>query len=119
VSATPVLGCLFCAVRDRRSPARFAFEDDRLFAIEDLVPQAPVHLLVIPRAHVRTLNDLTAADAPLVGHMLEVAAGLARERGVADSGWRAVMNCNRDGHQTVFHIHLHLLGGRPMQWPPG
>ena len=111
--------CHFCDIRDRRTPARWVHEDDRVFAIEDHAPQAPAHLLVIPRRHMSTLNELTETDAPLVGHMLVVAAQLARERGVALAGWRAVLNCNHEGHQTVFHIHLHLLGGRTMAWPPG
>lgn len=111
--------CVFCAVRDRVLPARWVFEDERVFAIEDHDPQAPVHLLVIPREHLSTLNDVTDDHAQLLGHMVAIAGRLARERGVGDGGWRAVTNCNKDGHQTVFHIHLHMRGGRAMGWPPG
>ena len=94
-------------------------EDAEVVAFEDIQPQAPVHLLVVPRRHIPTLNDLSPEDDLVAGKLLRVAASLARERGVAESGWRAVMNCNRDGGQLVFHLHLHLLAGRPLFWPPG
>jgi histidine triad (HIT) family protein len=111
--------CLFCKIVRGELPAKKVHEDADTVAFQDLNPQAPTHLLVIPRRHVATMNDLGEADEALVGKLFRVGAKLARERGIADSGWRAVMNANRDAGQTVFHIHLHVLGGRAMRWPPG
>lgn len=111
--------CLFCKIRDGEIPCRKVFEDDLAVAFEDINPQAPTHVLVIPRRHVPSLNDLEPADEGLVGHLYSVAAKIAKDRGIAERGWRAVMNCNGDAGQTVFHLHLHVLGGRPMGWPPG
>jgi histidine triad (HIT) family protein len=111
--------CLFCKIRDGVIPSHKVHEDDRCFAIRDIEPQAPTHLLVIPRQHIATLNDLTAADEPLVGHLHTVAAKLARDEGHAADGWRALFNVNRAAGQLVFHIHLHVLGGRDFDWPPG
>jgi histidine triad (HIT) family protein len=111
--------CLFCKVRDGQIPAKLVYEDDRAFAFPDIQPQAPTHVLICPRPHIATLNDLTDADAPLAGHLFVVAAKLAKNAGLADAGWRAAVNVNRGGGQHVFHVHLHLLGGRPFGWPPG
>ncbi|HTP52266.1 MAG TPA: histidine triad nucleotide-binding protein [Anaeromyxobacteraceae bacterium] len=111
--------CLFCKIVRKEIPARLVHEDEEVVAFEDLNPQAPVHVLVVPRRHVASLNELEPGDDALVGKLLRVAAKVARERGVADPGWRAVVNVNRDGGQLVFHVHLHCLGGRPMFWPPG
>jgi histidine triad (HIT) family protein len=111
--------CLFCKIVNREIPAKVIYEDDRLLAFEDINPQAPLHALIIPKAHIATLNDLTAAHDSLVGEMTRRAAAIAKERGYADRGFRAVFNTNRDSGQTVFHIHLHVLGGRPFHWPPG
>lgn len=111
--------CVFCRIRDGELPARFAHRDEHCMAIEDLHPQAPLHLLVIPLRHIATVNDLTEVDRELVGHLYTVAARVARARGVAERGYRLVMNTHRDAGQTVFHLHLHLLAGRPMEWPPG
>ncbi|MBE3073245.1 MAG: HIT domain-containing protein, partial [Acidobacteria bacterium] len=91
----------------------------RMVAINDVNPQAPMHVLVIPRRHIATLNDLTEEDAGLIGEMVRCAAAIARERGLADRGYRTVFNCNREAGQSVYHIHLHLLGGRGLGWPPG
>ena len=113
------MNCLFCRIAAGEVPSRKAFEDDTLVAFHDVNPQAPVHVLVIPRRHIATLNDLAPEDGPLVGAMLQRAAAIAKELGVAARGYRTVFNCNREAGQTVFHIHLHLLGGRPMHWPPG
>ena len=88
-------------------------------AFEDINPQAPVHVLVVPKRHIPTLNDLTPADDALVGKLARVSAAIARERGVAEAGWRSVVNVNREGGQLVFHVHMHCMGGRPMFWPPG
>jgi histidine triad (HIT) family protein len=111
--------CLFCKIRDEKIPAKFVHRDDQAFAIEDINPQAPTHVLVIPREHVATLNDLGPQHDKLVGHLVQVAQKIAADRGHAAAGYRVVMNCNRDAGQTVFHIHLHLLGGRVLGWPPG
>jgi histidine triad (HIT) family protein len=114
-----VTDCLFCKIVGGQIPTRFVHEDEDVVAFDDINPQAPVHVLVVPRRHVPTLNDLAPADDALLGKMHRVAAAVARQRGVDAPGWRAVMNVNRDGGQLVFHVHLHLLGGRPLFWPPG
>jgi len=113
------MSCLFCRIIAGERPARIVYEDERMVAIEDINPQAPMHVLVIPRRHIATLNDLTEADAGLVGAMVVRAAAIARDRGYADRGYRALFNCNREAGQSVFHIHLHVLGGRRLGWPPG
>jgi histidine triad (HIT) family protein len=111
--------CLFCRIARREIPSRVVHEDDLCVAFEDIHPQAPMHTLVIPRRHIATLNDLDASDASLVGHMVLVARRLAVERGHGESGYRLVANCQAGAGQSVFHIHLHVLGGRPLAWPPG
>ncbi|HEX7879205.1 MAG TPA: histidine triad nucleotide-binding protein [Candidatus Eisenbacteria bacterium] len=111
--------CLFCRIAAGTIPARTVFEDDDVVAFEDIQPQAPVHLLLIPRRHVANLNDLGSDDHHLVGRLLEVAKRLAGERGLAETGYRVVTNTGADAGQTVLHLHLHLLGGRPLGWPPG
>lgn len=113
------MSCLFCRILAGEVPGKFLYQDDRLVVLQDINPQAPLHVLVIPRKHVATLNDLSQEDDGLMGEMLRRAAIVAREHGVADSGYRAVFNCNLDAGQTVFHIHLHVLGGRSLAWPPG
>jgi histidine triad (HIT) family protein len=111
--------CLFCKIIAREIPAKILHEDDSLIVIQDINPQAPLHALVIPRRHIATLNDLATQDDGLVGNMVRQAARIARERGFHDGGYRTVFNCNRDAGQTVFHIHLHVLAGRALTWPPG
>jgi histidine triad (HIT) family protein len=111
--------CLFCRIIAGERPARIVHQDERLVAIEDINPQAPVHVLVIPRRHIATLNDLTPDDAGLIGELVGRAAIIAKDRGIDQSGYRTVFNCNRGAGQSVFHIHLHLMGGRRMGWPPG
>lgn len=111
--------CLFCRIASGDIPAKQVYEDDDLLAFEDIHPQAPMHVLVVPKVHVPTLNDLTATHEPLVGAMVRAAAHIAKERGFSESGYRTVFNCNAAAGQTVFHIHLHVLGGRTMAWPPG
>ncbi len=111
--------CLFCKIRDGKIPAKVVHRDDVCLAFEDINPQAPTHLLLIPLRHIPTINDATAEDRETLGHLMIAAAKLARERGHADAGYRLVTNCNRDAGQSVFHVHLHLLGGRPFSWPPG
>ncbi|BDG09557.1 histidine triad nucleotide-binding protein [Anaeromyxobacter paludicola] len=111
--------CLFCKIAAKQLPAKLVHEDPDTVAFEDINPQAPTHVVVVPRKHVATLNDLAPEDEAVVGKLHRVAAKIAKERGLAERGWRAVMNCNRDAGQTVFHLHLHLLGGRAFGWPPG
>jgi histidine triad (HIT) family protein len=111
------MSCLFCKVAAGEIPATVVKRADGFLAFQDINPQAPTHLLVIPIEHIASLDE--AADAHLLGKMLVFARDLARERGLARPGYRVVVNTNADGGQTVFHLHLHLLGGRPMQWPPG
>jgi histidine triad (HIT) family protein len=111
--------CLFCRIITRDIPGTIVYEDDRLLAFNDINPQAPTHVLIVPKRHIASLNDLTPGDDQLVGEMARRAAALAAERGIEARGYRTVFNTNRDAGQTVFHIHLHLLGGRPMTWPPG
>jgi histidine triad (HIT) family protein len=111
--------CLFCKIRDGQIPATKVHEDDYCFAFRDINPQAPTHVLVVPKRHIPTLNDIAPDDEALVGHLFVAAAKIAREEGHADEGWRTVFNVNRGAGQTVFHIHLHVLGGRALGWPPG
>ena len=111
--------CLFCRIIRREIPASIVYEDDRVLAFNDINPQAPTHVLLVPKRHISSLNDLTPGDDPLVGELNRRAAAIAQERGIGAGGYRTVFNTNRDAGQTVFHIHLHLLGGRSMQWPPG
>lgn len=111
--------CLFCKIIAREIPASIVYEDDRVLAFNDINPQAPTHVLVIPKRHIATLNDLQPADDGLMGEMVRRAAAIAASRGLAASGFRTVFNTNGDAGQTVFHVHLHLVGGRGMRWPPG
>jgi len=111
--------CIFCKIANGEIPSEFVYEDDGIVAFRDLNPQAPTHILIIPRRHIATTNDFTEADDALVGRMVRVAKIIAEQEGLAENGYRTVFNCNADGGQAVFHIHLHLLGGRAMGWPPG
>ena len=111
--------CLFCRIAAGEIPATLVHQDERLIAFKDITPQAPTHVLIIPRRHIATLNDLTAEDDGLVGAMIRAAATIADKQGHAAGGYRTIFNCNADAGQTVFHIHLHLLGGRRLGWPPG
>jgi len=111
--------CLFCRIADGELPASRLHEDDLVIAIRDIEPEAPTHFLVIPRAHIASAADLGEADGPLLGRLFSVATDLARSEGVADAGYRLVTNVGRDGGQSVDHLHLHVLGGRALQWPPG
>lgn len=113
------MACLFCSIASGAVQANPVFEDAEMLAIADIHPQAPMHVLVIPRKHISTLNDLTPEDDALLGRMIRRAADIAMSQGYDASGFRAVFNCNADGGQSVFHIHLHLLAGRPLAWPPG
>ncbi len=113
------MDCLFCKISQGEIPAKLVFRDDKVMAFEDINPQAPHHVLVVPHKHIATLNDLQPDDTALVGHMVQIAKQLARELNVAEDGYRLNFNCNKGAGQTVFHIHLHLLGGRRFNWPPG
>jgi histidine triad (HIT) family protein len=111
--------CLFCRIVAGEIPAKLLHQDDQLIAFSDINPQAPLHALIVPRRHIATLNDLRPGDDALIGSMFRSAAALAAEKGYADRGYRTVFNCNREAGQTVFHVHLHLLAGRGLGWPPG
>jgi histidine triad (HIT) family protein len=111
--------CLFCKIIARTIPASIVYEDDRVLAFNDINPQAPTHILLVPKRHIATLSDLQPDDDALAGELLRRAAAIAADRGIATAGFRTVFNTNRGAGQTVFHIHLHLLGGRPLAWPPG
>lgn len=111
--------CLFCKIAAGEIPANLVYEDERVVAFEDINPQAPKHLLIIPRKHIATTLDLQLEDAELVGHISLVAGKIARQLGIAEEGFRIVNNCNEAGGQVVWHLHYHLLGGREMTWPPG
>ena len=111
--------CLFCKIARGEIPAKIAYEDERYVAFYDINPQAPTHILVIPREHISTVNDLAEEHRDLIGGMLLVAKKLAADHEGAEDGYRSLINCNADAGQTVWHIHLHLLGGRTMSWPPG
>ncbi len=113
------MDCLFCRIASGQVPSKKVYEDEEVVAFEDINPQAPVHMLVIPRKHTPTLNDLGPEDDATLGRLHRVAAELARDRDLSERGYRVVMNCNEEAGQTVFHVHLHLLGGRRMKWPPG
>ncbi|MBA2779884.1 histidine triad nucleotide-binding protein [Billgrantia kenyensis] len=111
--------CLFCKIVKREIPADIVYEDEQVLAFNDINPQAPTHVLVIPKQHIATLNDIEEQDQGLVGRLPLIAARLAGERGHADAGYRVVMNCNDQGGQTVYHIHMHLMAGRRFTWPAG
>ena len=113
------MSCLFCKIIAGEIPAARVFEDDQMIAFKDITPQAPLHVLIVPRKHIETLNEITPDDDALVGAMTRHAAAIAKAHGYDASGFRTVFNCNEDGGQAVFHIHLHLLAGRRLAWPPG
>ncbi len=111
--------CLFCKILEGKVPAGVVYEDDNVLAFEDVNPQAPMHVLIIPRKHISTVNDLEEDDAIIIGQLYLAAKKIAVDNGVAEDGYRMVMNCNEQAGQTVFHVHLHVLAGRDMTWPPG
>jgi histidine triad (HIT) family protein len=113
------MDCLFCRIISGEINASFVYQDERLVVLNDINPQAPLHVLIIPREHIATLNDLTAKHDGLVGEMIRRAGLIAVEKGYGQRGYRTVFNCNREAGQTVWHIHLHLLAGRGLTWPPG
>jgi histidine triad (HIT) family protein len=111
--------CLFCKILAGEIPADIVFESDSVIGFRDISPQAPTHVLVIPRRHISTINDLEEGDRELVGELYLAAKQIASDEGLSEAGYRVVMNCNEGAGQSVFHIHLHLLGGRGLGWPPG
>lgn len=113
------MDCLFCKLVAGEIPATVLYEDEHVIAFEDIMPQAPEHFLVIPKKHISTLNDLTEADTMVMGMLPLIASKVAKQKGIAEDGYRVVMNCNKDGGQTVYHIHMHVLAGRQLSWPPG
>jgi histidine triad (HIT) family protein len=113
------MSCLFCKIVAKKIPSKIVYEDDNILAFEDINPQAPVHILVVPKKHISTSLEIQEEDNELIGQLFQVANKIAKDRRVAERGFRLVMNCNREAGQTVFHIHLHFLAGRVMHWPPG
>lgn len=111
--------CLFCNIAAGKTPAKIIYQDEKIVAFDDISPRAPQHKLIIPRKHLATLNDMTDEDKDLLGQMMFIAKRLATDYGIAESGYRVLLNCNADGGQVIFHLHLHLLGGRSLRWPPG
>jgi len=111
--------CLFCNIINKSVPAKIVFENDSVLAFEDIEPQAPVHVLIIPKKHILSINDIEFEDREVCGEMLLAAKKIAKDLKINDSGYRTIFNTNQDGGQTVFHIHMHLLGGRKLKWPPG
>jgi histidine triad (HIT) family protein len=112
-------GCIFCEIAAGERAARICFQDDRCLAFRDLNPQAPIHILIIPRRHLSSLNGALPEDEELLGHLLRVSAQMAKEEGIEGTGFRVVINTNAAAGQSVYHLHLHLMGGRSMRWPPG
>jgi len=113
------MSTIFSKIINKEIPAEIVYEDDELLAFNDINPQAPVHILIIPKKEIKTLNDIKSEDQEIMGKMMFLAKGLAKENNIDKSGYRTIFNCNDDGGQTVFHIHLHLIGGRSLNWPPG
>ncbi|MBI4436939.1 MAG: histidine triad nucleotide-binding protein [Candidatus Omnitrophica bacterium] len=111
--------CLFCKIAKKEIPSTLVYEDASILAFKDINPQAPVHTIIIPREHIERVSEITEKNASLLGEMALVGNRLAQKEGVSERGYRFVINCNREGGQTVFHLHLHLLGGRSFRWPPG
>lgn len=111
--------CLFCKIIAGEIPSAKVYEDDSVYAFRDISPEAPVHVLIVPKTHITSANDLTDENAAVVGHIFAVAAKIAKSEGIADGGYRIVNNCGEDGGQTVKHLHFHMLGGRSLAWPPG
>lgn len=111
--------CIFCKIAEKTIPSKIVHEDDKVVAFDDVNPQAPTHVLVIPRKHVASLAELNEADAGLLAHLMMTGNKIAKQKGIAEGGYRLVVNTGKNGGQTVLHLHLHVLGGRLMHWPPG
>ena len=113
------MNCLFCSIVEKKFPSKIIYEDDDMIAFDDINPQAPVHVLIVPKKHISTVLDTKPEDNELIGKLFQTANKISQDRGVAERGFRLVTNCKREAGQTVYHLHLHLLAGRPMKWPPG
>ncbi|PIZ04006.1 MAG: histidine triad nucleotide-binding protein [Gammaproteobacteria bacterium CG_4_10_14_0_8_um_filter_38_16] len=113
------MDCLFCKIAAGTLKTDFVYHDEQVVAFNDIAPQAPHHILIIPKKHIATINDIAEKDNALIGHMMQTAKKIAVELKIQDAGYRVIMNCNQNGGQAVYHIHFHLLGGRQMSWPPG
>ena len=111
--------CLFCKIVEKKIPANIVYESEDLIAFNDIEPKAPIHYLIIPKKHISTINDIEESNSNIIGLMYEAAAQIARSSNVDKDGYRVVMNCNNNGGQTIYHIHLHFLAGRQLSWPPG
>ena len=111
--------CIFCKIVKKEIPAKIVYSDKDVLAFEDINPQAPIHIIIISQKHIEKLAEINESDISLIGRMVFIATKIAKEKKISDSGYRLVLNCNRDAGQTIFHIHLHLLGGRKFSWPPG
>ncbi|MFN4196634.1 MAG: histidine triad nucleotide-binding protein [Caldimicrobium sp.] len=113
------MSCIFCKIVNKEIPCKMVYEDDKVLAFHDINPQAPFHILVIPKKHIPTLLELQEEDKELIGHIYLIIKKIAEELGFAERGYRVVVNCKEEAGQTVFHVHFHVLAGRPMDWPPG
>ena len=113
------MNCLFCKIIDGQIPSNKIYEDEQVYAFSDIEPQAPTHIIIVPKEHIKSANELTAENSAVIGRIFEVAAILAKEQGFAEKGYRIVNNCGEDGGQTVGHLHFHVLAGRNLGWPPG
>lgn len=113
------MSCLFCKIASGELTTQLVYQDTQIVAFNDIAPQAPHHILIIPRKHIETINDISHEDNALIGNMMLVAKKIASDLTIAEPGYRVLMNCNKNGGQAVYHIHFHLLGGRQMDWPPG
>lgn len=113
------MSCIFCRIVNKEIPAKVVYEDDRVLAFHDINPQAPYHILVIPKKHLSTLLEISEEDKDLIGHIYMTINKIAQDLGFAERGFRVVVNCKEEAGQTVFHVHFHVLAGRPMDWPPG
>lgn len=111
--------CIFCKIVNNEIPSEKVFEDDKIIAFKDITPCAPVHIIIIPKEHINSANELTEADENIIGHIFVVAKNIAKDLGISENGYRIVNNCGKDGGQTVGHLHFHLIGGRNLNWPPG
>ncbi len=114
-----IMDCLFCKIINGEIPAKIVYNDEHIMAFADIAPRAPLHFLIIPKKHIATINDTQSDDAELLGNLILTAKNLAEEQGLSESGYRLVFNINPQGGQEIYHIHLHLLGGRQLTWPPG
>ncbi|MFN3406987.1 MAG: histidine triad nucleotide-binding protein [Caldimicrobium sp.] len=113
------MSCIFCKIVNKEIPAKIVYEDEKVLAFHDINPQAPYHILIIPKKHISTLLEIQEEDKELIGHIYLIIKKIAEELGFAERGYRVVVNCKEEAGQTVFHVHFHVLAGRPMDWPPG